>query len=214
MGRNRDNQQTGNLAKGAIGRKPTTTPEKPRQNKVLEVRLSSRVKDTIALLLPKMKVFWSFVAGAVAMAYKAYGFYGTIWPLDPDFSPLYPSASIPYDVPLKVENANLLFDVENIHVVCYIPGAIISRGAKITNISVTVTSLNQTIRRGGVATYTCPFTAVISLPEQTIRDASMQISYEYDRTFLFWRKHYSSKSPVFYLTTRTNPPIWTDNAPL
>ena len=134
---------------------------------------------------------------------------GPVWPTAPIFSPSYPSAASPFDVPFNVENKSSIFPIKNVHITCIIKNVETkSTHAQISNVAIMHEIANQIIEPSSTRIYTCPLSSTIALPEDFISNAAIEFKYEYEHEYMLFSKSYKETTGVFFLNTKVSPPRW------
>ncbi|MDQ6703003.1 MAG: hypothetical protein M3Z96_07835 [Pseudomonadota bacterium] len=183
-----------------------------------------KVAHQSAPLLPRPRRLWldvKLVSGIVVtvlgLLAAIVGILGPPWPTEPSFSPGFPSAGSPFDIPFTVTNKSALFRISNLTLVCKISFARTLLGDTFENISVNSTGIN-TLQPGQTSSYTCLFNRIMHLnrpPPFETKFAQAEISFasEYDSPWLFPRRIKVASDP-FTLNSSTDPPQWTQGIPL
>lgn len=140
---------------------------------------------------------------------------GPVWPTAPIFSPSYPSAASPFEVPFSIENKSSLFPLNNIRIRCVIKDVVSGIGHnRVSDVTLTHEIQGQSIKPSSSNIYTCPFNHFISMPNDFIAYAKIQFEYRYDTIYPFYLKSHEESTGVFWLNTKVVPPRWEQNEPL
>ena len=160
--------------------------------------------------LLKAVAIFSGVLGIVA---SVAGFWGPFWPTAPTFSPGFPSAGLPLEIPFNVTNSSVLFPIEGLKIACWAEQLKTDRGTLFTQ-NVFHSGISESLQPAETRSYACRFHEVIGLRKgEGIVEAEIKFLAEYESR-IPWKTLAESTSGTFTLNTQTMPPQWMHGTPL